>query len=229
MKLIVTRPEPEASHTAARLRQMGHEPLLCPVLNLAPKPLVLPQGSLTGLVATSPNAIRFLDEPSLARLRDIALYHTGQKTADIAAARGFSTLVHLGETVDDLVGRFHEMEPQAGLYLYLAGEVRTRELQHDLQGEGITFALVETYRAEAAKTLSPAVRAALAEGAGMLLYSRRSAEVFLHLAAADIGPGALFFSLSEKIAAVIEKAAPGADIRIAAQPTEEALLALLAT
>ena len=227
MKLIVTRPEPEASHTAQRVKLLGHEPILCPLLQLVPKPVQLPAGPLAGLVATSPNAIRFLSNQTVERLCSVPLYHTGEKTGEVAASRGFALLCSLGDTVDELIEGFRKMEPEGGQYLYLAGEARTRELQKDLCREGIIITLIETYKAEAATGIPANIRLALREGAATMLYSRRTAEIFLQLARQDLSAAPSFFVLSQKIASVIENALPHAKISIADKPNEDALLDIL--
>ena len=61
MRLVITRPEPDASRTAQALARLGHEPILSPMLDVVLDPAVaLPEGPFQAVLATSSNAIRAL-------------------------------------------------------------------------------------------------------------------------------------------------------------------------
>ena len=95
MRLLVTRPEPGASILAEELRELGHEPILQPLLefralNFDPAKLRAAQA----LIITSGNCLRALEDMRLfAHLADVPLYCVGEETARRAQATGFKELL----------------------------------------------------------------------------------------------------------------------------------------
>ena len=53
MKILVTRPEPGASETAKALLELGHEPILEPLLHYVPSGVVPDLRGVQALAATS--------------------------------------------------------------------------------------------------------------------------------------------------------------------------------
>jgi uroporphyrinogen-III synthase len=119
----------------------------------------------------------------------------------------------------------------AGPLLYLAGEDRSGDLAGDLRARGFAVEMTVVYRAVAASSLPPLAADALAQGVdGVLHFSRRSAETYVGTArAAGSLAGALkpvHFCLSAQVAAPLTQAG-AVNIRIAPEPTEAALIALI--
>src|SRR6516165_7361633 len=100
MRLLVTRPEPDASRLAQELRDLGHEPVLQPLLEFRslgfdPAPLK----TAAALVLTSGNALRALQEGlKIKDIADIPLFCAGEETARRAAAAGFRCLAATART-----------------------------------------------------------------------------------------------------------------------------------
>ena len=118
--------------------------------------------------------------------------------------------------------------------LYLAGADRSGDLAGALSGRGLALRTVIIYRAVAVAALPPAVVAAMTDGIdGVLHFSPRSAETYLDTAhAAGLDENALHrpahFCLSAQVAEPLQQAG-ASDIRIAAEPTEAAVMALIPT
>ncbi len=116
--------------------------------------------------------------------------------------------------------------------LYLAGSDRARDLGADLAPHGIAVRTVEIYRAHAAEELPAEIVAALraSDIDGVLHFSRRSCEIFVQCAeragvvAAALRP--IQFCISAQAAEPLARAGAG-KIRIAVQPEEDALVALI--
>ena len=88
MRLLVTRPEPDADETAARLTAMGHDVLVQPMLRIvfAPPPEDIPEPA--ALIATSRNGVRALAAwPAAAHWRETTLFVTGEGTARTRATQ----------------------------------------------------------------------------------------------------------------------------------------------
>ncbi len=117
MRLLVTRPEPDASRQAEQLRAMGHEPVLAPLLTIEMLPgVALRLDGAQAVIVTSRNVLRAVAaRPELIEARDLPLYAVGDATARAAAELGFRQIVAgpgTGEELADLIAR--ELDPAKG-------------------------------------------------------------------------------------------------------------------
>jgi uroporphyrinogen-III synthase len=189
MKMLVTRPEPDASETAARLAALEIEPVLAPLLEFVPLPARLPPDGFAALAVTSANALRALDaQGATAGLRDLPVYAVGDHTAEAARRLGYATVSSAGGDFGDLVGRLAH-EPIAGPILYPAPREATADLARSLAPFGRLVITVQVYAMELAAGIAPQTIRALDTGgiAAALFYSRRTAAHFVALAAGAIG------------------------------------------
>src|SRR3954452_2213574 len=84
MRLLVTRPEPDATRTAQTLRGRGHEVLLAPLLSTQTVDAEF-AGPYGAILMTSANAARAIAAHGRAReLRALPAYVVGNRTADAA-------------------------------------------------------------------------------------------------------------------------------------------------
>ena len=233
MRLLLTRPEPEAQRTAGALRAQGHEVVVAPLLRieaLADAPIGA--GPWSAIVVTSANAARAIaTHAGVAQLRAHPVFAVGRRSAHAMTAAGFAEVSSADGNVDDLVRLVAARMKPGAQVLYLAGEDRAGDLAGDLRGRGMAVATTIIYRAVAARQLPPAAAAALAGGIdGVLHFSRRSAEAYIAAArGADVLPSALkpaHFCLSAQVAEPLARAG-AATIRVAPRPVEAALIALI--
>jgi uroporphyrinogen-III synthase len=233
MRLLVTRPLPDALETAKWLAALGHQVMVQPLLTvvLAKPPAALPEP--VALVLTSRNAVRAIATWPQARgwLR-APVFATGPATALAATELGFVD-VRQGAGVEASLTRVirEGIAPGTGSLIYPAGHDRAGALTEELAALGYGVRVVEAYRAEAAGRLGDEVRAALAADAldGVVLYSRRTAEVFRVLAAQagleDRLPAPAYYVLSEQVASAL--AGIDARVRWPQRPDEADLLKLI--
>jgi uroporphyrinogen-III synthase len=233
MRLIVTRPEPDASRTAEVLRARGHTVEVAPLLCIeAVHDADFGAGPWGGIVITSANALRAVaTHPRKAELMARPLFAVGRRSAEVAQAAGFAQVVSADGDVADLAPLVVARADRAHPLLYLAGEDRAADLESMLAGAGLVLRTVVVYRAVAALGLPHPISAALADDAidGVLHYSRRSADAFVAaVLAARIDLNSLktkHYCLSSEVAAAFRDCAD--DVVIAARPDQAALLALL--
>jgi len=229
-RVLVTRPEPGAAATAARLAAMGFAPLVLPLTRIVVTPP--PEaGPCDAVVATSANALRHAPLSLLAATRDRRLYAVGAATADAARQAGFADVAVAAGTAIDLAGLIGEELAPGTRLLHLAGRERTAGFAEDLARRGFAVEIAETYRAEERCYGSEDVRARLGEAPvwGAPVFSERGGQLLDALAKQD-GLGHLFertrfFCISAKVAAAL----PGRDTFVAAGPDEDAVLALLSS
>ncbi len=212
MRVLVLRPEPGASATFERARELGLDALAVPLFEIeavdwnAPEP-----GGFDGLLLTSANAIR-CGGSRLDSLRGLKAYAVGQSTADAAREAGFD-LAAVGDAgVDRLLG---SIAPTLKL-LHLCGENR-----REPKGAKQKIRPVAVYRSKPIE----APRLWDASGNVALIHSPRAARRFAEL---------VTDRSSIAIAAISPAAAEGIgsgwkSVAIADQPSDEALLALAAT
>jgi uroporphyrinogen-III synthase len=235
LRLLLTRPEPDALRTAAALRDRGHQVLLAPLLHFAPvTDADLGAGPWAGLLMSSANAARAMARhPRLRDLRPLPVLAVGDRSAEAARAAGFANVASAMGDAGDLTRIVAGQFGGAGArLLYLAGEDRAADLEAALGAHDIAVDTVVVYRMAAAEALPAETAAALSERwiDGVLHYSRRSAEIYLRCAAAaGLDAAATVpaqYCLSAEVAAPL-LAAGAVIVRIAPQPNEKSLLALV--
>src|SRR4051812_9693459 len=90
MRLLVTRPEPDATRTAETLRAHGHEVLVAPLLSTQAVQAEF-GGAYDGVLMTSANAARALAvHPRAGGLTRLRCFTVGKRTAEAARAVGFT-------------------------------------------------------------------------------------------------------------------------------------------
>lgn len=229
VKMLVTRPEPDASETAARLNALDIEAVIDPMLIARTLSTSLPSADgFAALAVTSANALRALqDRGDLPGYIGLPLYAVGDRTADLARRFGFSDVTSANGNAHDLVALLARAGVK-GPILYPAVKQRASDLGKALAPHGIMVITTPVYEMAPATTLGDAARAGLASGAisAALFYSRRTAETFVHLASDlrdRVSPGML--CLSEAVAAPLI-AAHFVRVALADHPSEGAMMGL---
>lgn len=229
-RVLVTRPEPGASATAARLRAMGFSPVLLPltrVVSVAPRD----PGPCDAVAVTSANALRHAPAGLLARLAGLPVFAVGEATAGAARQAGFADIAVAAGTAEHLAALIGAVLPAGARVLHLAGRDRTAGFEEALARLGFAVEIVETYSAEEAAFAagSPGNLAGDAPLWGALAFSERGGRLLAALAARPELSQAFeetrFFCISAKVAAAL----PGRHVLVAEAPSEEAVLALLSS
>jgi uroporphyrinogen-III synthase len=231
MRILVTRPEPDAARTAAKLRAAGHEAVVNSLLIIEPVAFEPPRGDCGALAATSANALRAVAaNPSIAKFKSLPFFALGVHTANAARLAGFIYIEIAGGDARSLGELLARRLPAGARVLYLAGERRARDLAAMTTPAKIAIETLVVYRAKAAERFSEVTVEKLRahELDTVLHFSPRSAEIFVMLAQKERLESAFtslrHLCLSDATAAALP---PGARAEIAPRPEEEALLALL--
>jgi uroporphyrinogen-III synthase len=231
---LLTRPAADAMRSAERLAALGHHAVVSPVIEMRASGAAWPSGAFEGMIATSAAAFdlsQFTPEwPSPEVRRMLRIFAVGNKTAEAARQCGFGGRFIVETNAKDLAETIlRTVQPPARL-LYLAGHDRKADLEARCKSAGLNLTVIEIYEARAADVLSDEALEALGrrEIGAVLHYSRRSAEIFLALAAA----ARIDFKALRHMAISQDTAAPlysrGCPfVSIALEPNEKALLALL--
>lgn len=228
--VLVTRPEPEASETARRLRAMGFAPVVSPLLAIAPVPARLPPPSrLQAIIAGSINAVRALPD----RFRPVPLLAVGDATAESARARGFREVRSARGDARDLAAlAAAELAPGAGPLLLPTRAGEGLRLAADLRARGFAVLRRVVYAARPARRLAGPAETALLRGGidAVVFFSASAARTFARIVAGGAVAGRLggiaALAISETAAAGLADLGFRA-VRVATRPDQDSLLALL--
>lgn len=221
LRVAVTRATPEAEATAERLRAMGAEPVLAPLLTIAPREFDADLDGVQALLFTSRNGVRAFAAASDAR--GARVFAVGDATAEAAREAGFSDVRSAGGDGAALAAlAAATLDPAEGKLLHVAGAHVAGDLVGALEAAGFKVERRIAYEARAATALPAAFAGPLDV---VLFHSARAAETFVRLGA----PGAEHLTaacISPAVAAAARKAVWKCVV-VAPAPREDALLRAL--
>ncbi len=229
MRALVTRPREDAAETAELLRARGIEPVVEPMMTIAPVPGAKPEmAGVQALLFTSANGARAFAavEPG----RNWPVFAVGDATARAARALGFAEVASAGGDVEDLARLVAEkLDPESGPLVHAAGGAIARDLGEILGKKGFSVRRAVLYEARPVENLSPETVAQFRDGAiGLVLFfSPRTAAVFVTLARKAAIHTALGRSAAFCLSPAVAKAAgelPWGKIASAARPALPALI-----
>lgn len=230
MRVLVTRPLDDAARIAALLEARGHDVLVAPLLTVRFRdgPAISLDG-VQAVLATSANGVR-----ALARRtgrRDVALFAVGPQTEEEAREAGFRTVKSANGDAKALAAATASWaDPAQGALLHVKGAEGDGALASQLKVQGFEVASEVLYDVAAVEHLPGEIGDALARGRldAALFFSPRSARIFKDRieAAGARADGMLAACISQ---ATSDALAPlrWREIRIAARPNQQALLACL--
>lgn len=207
--LLLVRPEPGLSASAARAQELGLPTICCPLFQLEAVDWALPdKGAFDAMLLTSANAIRH-GGPQLEALTCLPVHAVGAATAGTARAAGFNVVT----TGDHDVVELLETIPAGVRLLHLAGEDRIATGRAKLTA-------ITVYRSRALE--SPALPDT--NGRVVALHSPRAARRLAGLVDQRGGT---------RLAAISQAAADAAgsgweEVAVAGMPADDSLLALAA-
>lgn len=237
MRVLVTRPRPDAEHVAAQLATRGIRAVVEPMLEI----VVLPgepvaQEDSQAILFTSANGVRALvkrNGGALAPLSALPVFAVGDATANAARGAGFHQVESAAGDVAALAALvMTRLSPRAGSLLHVAGSEIAGDLSGRLTAGGFAVRRCAIYQARKTRTLSAATVDALQAGAidAVTFFSPRTAAAFVTLArAAGVAPHLSRIDavcLSEAVAAAARTASWRAVV-VAPRPEQEALLGCL--
>ena len=230
VKMLVTRPEPDAQATLARLDALGISALAAPVMVRQTLDASLPPpDGFTAMVLTSANAVRALAERGvLEQYRHLPVFAVGDRTAREASEAGFERVSSAAGALQDLVNAM-TIARMRGPIFYPTGKHQSADLAKALAPLGVMVATAKIYDMVAIEALPDQILAELGGEIGAVLaYSRRSAEIFATLAASlprDRRSRLAMLCLSETVAEPLLEAR-FSRISLADRPDEDAMMAL---
>jgi uroporphyrinogen-III synthase len=229
-QILITRPEPGASATAARVAALGFVPLVAPVLATRPIGSALPPAEdIAAVLVTSGSAIPAL----LSDYHDLPVLTVGEATATRARSAGFRNVVSAGGDANDLASLARVRLPRNARPILLAvGQFQGNALADGLRTAGFRVLRRVVYSMVPARVLPPPAVAALRDGhvRAALFFSAETAQHFVQLVQhARVGAalGSVeAISIGRPAAMALERLT-WRRIRVAARPNQDEMLALL--
>jgi len=233
VRLLLTRPEPDAQRTADALRRRGHTVVVAPLMRIEVlADAEIGAGPWAAIMITSANAAHAVVAHRRKRaLESLPVFAVGERSAQAMREAGFADVSSADGGVGDLAQLVSERMTPGSALLYLAGAERAGDLAAKLATRHFAVQTAVVYRAVAVDDLPSAAAGALAKDIeGVLHYSRRTAEAYVDAArAAGMLESALKpaqFCLSAQIAEPLAQAG-AATIHVAPRPAEAAMIELL--
>jgi len=190
VRLLITRPLAAATALAARLRAIGHEAVIEPLLAIVEDPdararLAPALEGAHALLFTSSNGVASFAAAS--ERRDLRVFAVGDGTAAAARQAGFAAVESAQGDVEALAALVAStLTPGGGPLVHASGHAVAGDLAGRLTRLGFTIRPVPLYRAIAAEALGAATLAAFRAGTidAALFFSPRTAATFVRLARA---------------------------------------------
>ncbi len=229
MRVLITRPEPDASALADKLKARGHETLIEPLLRIEAKPdAAVDLAGVQALAFTSANGVRVF--AGLSARRDLPVFAVGDSTAAAARAAGFASVESATGDVEALAALIAaRLEPGAGAIFHGAARKVAGDLKGALDAAGFQVRRAVLYEAVPSVALTPNSAAALREGRvdAVLFFSPRTGESFIRLlregSLTEACGRSMAVCLSSAVAETVE-GLPWRALRVAVRPDEAALL-----
>lgn len=219
LRVAITRAEPEASRTAARVRARGAEAIVAPLITIVPCGYDTNTEGAQAIIFTSTNGVRAF--PDARGARDRLVLTVGDATAEAAREAGFNDVRSADGDVNALVALAkRELDPAEGKLIHIAGDHVAGDLGGALRAAGFSVERRLAYASVAAAPLPEALNGPLDI---VLFHSPRAAQRFIELGA----PNAANLVAGCMSAAIAEAAGKVSWRRIitAPRPREDDLLA----
>lgn len=226
-KVLVVRPEPDASRTAERVVELGMWPIIAPVTRIESIDAgTLDTAGFDAIIVTSPHALSPTIIASLPR--HVPVHCVGARAQALVQENGLQ-LGRVAPNIHMLTALLSDSSPGMRM-LYLSAEDVHADVDSLLAPAGMDVTRVITYRAQALEALSDEAVFTLTSvpAPAALFTSVRSLELFVRLLPEGVDLTAIpCVCLSDAIALAV-RAHGGQHIYVASEPTEDALIAALA-
>lgn len=232
MRMLVTRPEPDAQATVQKLAALAIDAIAAPLMSRRTLETSLPRAAgFAALALTSTNGLRALaDRGVVAQFAQLPVFAVGERTALEARSMGFAEAFAAEGTLGDLVNLMARAR-LAGPVFYPAGKHLSGDLAKALAPFGVMVVTARVYDMVPVEALPDAIVSGLATGdiGGVLLYSRRTAELLVKALEGQLDrtqrSRIAMLCLSEAVAEPLMEAHFNR-ISLADYPSDEAMMAL---
>lgn len=223
--MLITRPAADAAATAERVRRLGFEPVVAPLLEVVPGRIDSPPG-IDAIVVTSGNALE-----AIGTLAHVPLLAVGDATAAKARAAGFTRVESAGGDAADLAALVSRHVPQGSHILFPTVLGEGAALEASLHAAGYAVHRKLAYAIHPVHKLPrPAIEALGSDRLRAALFlSARTANAFVRLLPPGLWPhlaGVEALAIGAPAASELALL-PWRRVRVSLAPTLDQVLALL--
>ena len=224
-KIWITRAQPAAETTAARVRALGHEPFIAPLLRVEPvEGVEVDLRGVCALAFTSANGVRAFIEATPER--SLRVFAVGAATAQAVRAAGFKNVLSADGDVEALAeGIAARKRDLKGCVLHPGAAEPAGDLVGALQAHGIEARRLILYDTGPAE-LTAEELASLPEIDAVLLHSPKAAQALAAMLKASPQPRMRALCLSKAVMKPLARTKMAAKV-FAPFPLEAALLNLI--
>jgi uroporphyrinogen-III synthase len=225
LKIWITRAQPGADATAERVRALGHDAIVGPLLAVQNLPGVHVELAGVGALAfTSGNGVRAF--AALSGERSLRVFAVGQATAQAARAAGFRSVLSSDGDVDALaLGISQRRNEIRGVVLHPGAAEMAGDLPGALERFGVPANRLVVYETVPV-TLEPAFAASCAACDVALVHSARAGKLLAAILKANPAPKMKALGLSKAVLAPLSRI-PLAERAFPSMPLEAALINLI--
>jgi len=224
-KIWITRAQPGAASTADRVRALGHDAIIAPLL--AVHAIEDAQVDLSGVAAlafTSANGVRCFAD--ICAERSLRVFAVGAATAQAARAAGFKLVLSADGDVEALAEGIGQRRAELrGAVLHPGAAELAGDLTGALAKQGVTARSLILYET-APVTLAPEAAGQLVQADAVLLHSPRAAKALAAVLKAHPAPKLRALGLSKAVMKPLARI-PLAARAFPSLPLEGALLNLI--
>jgi len=197
-KIWITRAQPGADATAERVRALGHEALVAPLLEVrALEDVEIDLIGVAALAFTSANGVRAFAD--LSAERQLRVFAVGAATAQAARSAGFKLVLSADGDVDALAeGIGQRRNELRGAVLHPGAAEPAGDLMAALEKHGVTARQVVLYETQPVK-LEAEAAGLLVQADAVLLHSPRAAKALSAVLKAHPAPKLRVLGLSKAV------------------------------
>jgi uroporphyrinogen-III synthase len=224
-KIWITRAQPGADATADRVRALGHEAIVAPLLAVKTFPETpIELGGVAALAFTSANGVRAFAD--MSGDRSLRVFAVGAATAQAARAAGFKSVLSADGDVDALAeGIAMRRGELRGAVLHPGAAEPAGDLAGALEKHGVQARRLVLYETGPVTVGAEQARS-LVKADAALLHSPRAAQVLAKLLKANPAPQLRVLGLSKAVVQPLSRT-PLAARAYPPFPLEAALLNLI--
>jgi len=216
-RVWITRAEPGASRTAERLRVLGFEPIVRPLLAIRYLSPALDLDGIDAIAFTSRNGVEAF--AALTPARGLPVLTVGDATAEAARQAGFERVTSARGDVDALAALIGDVLPPGAMIGHVAAAITAGDLVSAV-GPDIAVRTIVAYEAMETGATAPE------EFDAVLIHSPRAARALASGIASDVAARSLAVAISRAAAEPLIDLGFRA-IRIADRPNDAAITAAL--
>ncbi|MDR6626716.1 uroporphyrinogen-III synthase [Caulobacter segnis] len=218
----ITRAQPGAEATAAKVATLGFAPIVDPLLEVAPIAASIDLADAAALAFTSANGVQAFSR--LCDSRALPVFTVGRATAVAAREAGFTQVSSADGDVEDLARLILTARPDS--ILWAGAREPAGDLVAALNDAGVAARGVAVYET-VDRAPSEATLALLGRPLSVLLHSPRAARGLAGILRCRPAQALRALCLSEAVAAPLDGLVESGSVARAPRPDETALLALL--